>query len=308
MIGLQLKGQLGNHMFQYAAARALAERLRCRLLIAGCTTGRRSGVLGHWLLDERALYSGRQTNGLLNWAFGCGPTFLVGRLVEVIMPRLRGSAHWRTFSPQRQWIDQVQTYEIFDNAMFELGPKTWLDGWFQSEKYFAADADRIRGWFSPRRQHQREITRVMALWPSSSAEMAAIHVRRGDYADIRDSLSHGDEGWLLPLTYYRRALQLIPREAKLAVFSDDPEWAARTFAKWDPWVSRGNSAVVDMMLMAQCRWVITANSSFSWWAGWLNSRPDKTVFAPRHHLGWRIGRWVPGGIEVAGWKYLRVFE
>jgi len=41
-----------------------------------------------------------------------------------------------------------------------------------------------------------------------------------------------------------------------------------------------------------------------WWAGWLNSRADKTVFAPQYHLGWRIGQWVPGGIEVADWEYL----
>jgi hypothetical protein len=61
-----------------------------------------------------------------------------------------------------------------------------------------------------------------------------------------------------------------------------------------------------MIAMAHCRSIVIANSSFSWWAAWLNDNPDKIVMAPEFHLGFRVGRWVPGGIAVDGWQYLRV--
>jgi hypothetical protein len=69
------------------------------------------------------------------------------------------------------------------------------------------------------------------------------------YAAARTLLSDHNQGWLLPMTYCRSALVSVPRGAALAIFSDDPEWAKNEFVNWRPWVARGNSAVVDMLLM-----------------------------------------------------------
>jgi hypothetical protein len=58
--------------------------------------------------------------------------------------------------------------------------------------------------------------------------------------------------------------------------------ARHEFAHWTnaTFVS-GNSQEQDMMLIAACRHVIIANSSFSWWAAWLNRTNDKVVIAPQ---------------------------
>ena len=306
MIGIQLKGRLGNQMFQYAAARTLAERKGSRLFLAGNTLGRRFGILGHWFgLDTAGACMGRQQNGLLSEAFAHGPNLFVGRLNELNIRWLRKFALKNTFSPKRVWIDDAQTCEIFDPAFFQQEADTWLDGWFQSENYFLFNENQVRDWFSPQDKHRQKITSALNDW-SCAKDIAAIHIRRGDYAHINDSLSADGKGWLLPQEYYRKALKLLPTGTKLAIFSDDPIWAAHAFADWKPWVSSGNDAVVDLLLMAQCRWIIAANSSFSWWAGWLNSRSDKIVIAPKYHLGWRISRWVPENIAVKGWRYLSV--
>ncbi len=311
MNGIQLQGWLGNQMFQYAAARTLADKLGCGLLIAGQTVAPRLGVIGHWLgLDARgpnpALPQlGLQRNGILNSAFGCGPSVLQGRLVELAMPMLRRAFFRQTFSPARIAAGESD-YEHFDATFHDQPSGTWLDGWFQSERYFAGNGDLVRQWFQPRPAHVRKLRELMSEWPATPSEMVAVHVRRGDYALIRDSVSDNESGWLLPMTYYDDAMQQVPADAPLAGFSDDPDWAAQAFADRRPWVSRNNSSVIDMMLIAQCRWNVIANSSFSWWAAWLNANPDKVVIAPRYHLGWKIGRWVPGGIEVAGWDYLTV--
>jgi hypothetical protein len=137
-------------MFQYAAARTLAERVGCRLVIAGHTLGRPFGLVGHWLrVDERRSYNGKQQNGLLHRAFGLRPTFVEGRLLEFARPCLRYSIFPRVYSPRRFSPDGEHTYEEFDAEFFDQGSGTWLSGWYQAEGYFRANSERVREWFQP---------------------------------------------------------------------------------------------------------------------------------------------------------------
>jgi len=298
-------------MFQYATARTLAEQLDTTLIMSGYTFSRRLEIIGHVLgLDKQrvnkdALQLGMQASALLQSAFGCGPTFVQGRLVELAEPLLRPLFCPHYFTPRCELLDESgRTFEVYDESLSGIKAGTWLEGWFQSEKYFVSNSTRIRDWFRPTQVVKTRLGEVMAEWPELPERMVAIHVRRGDYALIRDGLSDAQHGWVLPLQYYRDALKRLPADAALAIFSDDPDWAAQAFADRHPWVSRNNSAAVDMMLIAQCRYNVIANSSFSWWAAWLNAHANKIILAPKYHLGWRVGRWVPGGIEVAGWTYL----
>lgn len=106
MIGIQLKGRLGNQMFQYAAARTLAERLGCAVLFAGHTIDWRFGLIGHAIgTDEAGRLKGVQHHGVLRAAFGHGPHFHTGRAVELAAPVLKRffSAHVFTELHGRIW-------------------------------------------------------------------------------------------------------------------------------------------------------------------------------------------------------------
>lgn len=305
LLGIQLHGRLGNQMFMYAAATTLAERLDCRLLITGRKARKEPGLLKHWFRTRRPPEAEWADLGVLNRAFGFGPGIVLGRIAEMNIARLRRSVLPRTFAPRTILIDGTEV-ETLDAAFHAQRPGTWLQGYYQSEYYFEGRHAQIREMFAPSPRHLTVMNRIIADWPAPPEQMAAIHVRRGDYGRIQGALSDPVNGLQLPSRYYFDALDRIPAATPLAVFSDDPDWAARLFSDRNAWVSRGNLPVIDMLLMAQCRWVVTANSSFSWWGGWLNDRPDRVVFAPLHHLGWRIGRWVPEGVCVEGWTYVTV--
>jgi Glycosyl transferase family 11 len=112
----------------------------------------------------------------------------------------------------------------------------------------------------------------------------SIHVRRGDYVTNTNAAAyHG----VCDAEYYLEACRRLAAEtgiSRYAVFSDDLAWVkthlplpgeilfvelpAEVSAHWEIW------------LMQQCHHHIIANSSFSWWGAWLNTRSDKRLVAP----------------------------
>jgi hypothetical protein len=87
--------------------------------------------------------------------------------------------------------------------------------------------------------------------------------------------------------YYRQALQLLSERSfplNCFVFSDDLDWCKKNL-KFLPnvvFVENPDAAQAskDMMLMSRCKHNIIANSTFSWWAAWLNNNSDKIVIYP----------------------------
>jgi hypothetical protein len=114
-------------------------------------------------------------------------------------------------------------------------------------------------------------------------DQVAIHVRRGDYVDNPFYVDLFKDG------YYERAMAEFPDE-EFVVFSDDIEWCKKQpiFQGRKISFSEGNDEITDLNLMAGCKGIIMANSSFSWWGAYLGFHPKK-VIAPIE--------WHPDGIE-----------
>ena len=111
----------------------------------------------------------------------------------------------------------------------------------------------------------------------------AIHIRRGDYISNALAVLHHP---VAPLQYYEKATakmtELYPN-ASFFVFSDDIVYAKENLKSARPmtFVSSPNlSESEELYLMSLCKHQIIANSSFSWWAAWLNQNHSKTVIAP----------------------------
>lgn len=280
MITISVMGGLGNQMFQYAAARALAETHGVGVGIDLSTIGRdpkRSYLLDRLSVPERPLErashdiakTARAATALRWHARGARA---LARLGLRGVPQLPGA--------------YVEKHFHFDPDFFRLGPDIRLHGYFQSEHYFAPIAGHIREAFRPREPFG-EAARQTADAIARAALPVSIHIRRGDYIhSVENARVHG----ILHADYYGRALQMLADRLgagmTLFVFSDDPDAAREVFARLPdtraefvsgdpqrPWE--------DMALMARCRHHVIANSSFSWWGAWLDPSPDKIVIGPR---------------------------
>ncbi|PZU91914.1 MAG: alpha-1,2-fucosyltransferase [Chelatococcus sp.] len=266
-VTVRLIGGLGNQLFQYAAARALAKRhgAEVKLDLSGFESyGLRRYELGAYPIaatvataDELArIGAPPQRSGFL------------GRLAGRLMPR--PAHHYR--EPHYRYDPQLarQPLPIF------------MDGYWQSELYFADAADVLRLELTPKEPLEPANADVADKIRQTKA--VSVHVRRGDYvSNAHTNTYHG----VCSLDYYRAAIAHIQAnvtDAHLFIFSDDHDWT-RDNLKFDlptTYVT-ANSAdrgFRDMQLMSLCKNHVIANSSFSWWGAWLNPSPSKIVVAP----------------------------
>lgn len=271
MIIVNVIGGLGNQMFQYAAGRALtiARGLPLRLDIAG--------------FDGYGLHQGFE----LQRVFNCEMTIASDENVRTILG-------WRAAPAVRRILARpglaglrgprfiVEPYFHYWRDIRDVPATAYLQGYWQSEKYFADAAVVLRSDFAFR----QSLSEANAAWAERIARCMAVslHVRRGDY--VSDPKTRGILGPCSP-DYYRSALRYVAERVatpEFFVFSDDIAWARDNldigFPRHYIDHNRGAESYNDMRLMSLCRHHILANSSFSWWGAWLNPRADKIVVAP----------------------------
>ena len=129
----------------------------------------------------------------------------------------------------------------------------------------------------------KKIDKPKIISKINKVHSVSIHIRRTDYLSEKMSKVYR----VCPISYYENAVNLIKKKypnAFFFIFSDDISWAKEniTFAKNAFFVSgQGVKDEEELILMSRCQHNITANSSFSWWAAWLNNNPEKIVIAPK---------------------------
>lgn len=268
MIIIQLKGGLGNQMFQYALYRALKKKGKTVKIddVTGFVNDKlREPVLQGYGIDyERATKD------------------------EVIALT---DSKMDIFSRIRRKLTGRKTFRIdeesgrFDPNILEL-ENAYLVGYWQSEKYFADESvqNEIKEAFEKRPQELMNDTVSWTLLQQiECCESVSLHVRRTDYVDAEHIHIHN----ICSEKYYKNAIDKIRKEypnAMFFIFTDDKEWCkkhfkGRCFSVVE--LEEGpKTDIAEMMLMSRCKHHIIANSSFSWWAAWLNDAPEKLVIAP----------------------------
>lgn len=148
-----------------------------------------------------------------------------------------------------------------------------LRGLFQSAKYFSDCSNLIIRMFEPPKDMADS---VRATLTDMDSELVALHVRRGDYLDRANSPCEP-----LSLDYYQEAIAQFPA-AKFFICSDNLDYCKSKFQGERFIFSSGESEEHDLWQMSLCHHQIIANSTFSWWAAWLNKNPNKRVIAPKN--------------------------
>jgi hypothetical protein len=272
LVIVKLIGGLGNQLFQYALGRALSIKndapLKLDISVFDTYKIRQYG-LHHFNIVEHMASVGdidrfrrAGSNRLMNFASRLG-----------VLPE---SLRFTTIA---------EGGFSFDPRVLQARGNVYLDGYWQSEKYFKEIENVIREEFTVKDEadpvNDEIVRRIM------DTDSVCLHVRRGDYASNPEiNKIYG----LCGPEYYYAAIGELTRALAAPhffIFSDDPQWARENLEIDYPvtFVSHNGESrdYEDLRLMSLCKHYVIANSSFSWWGAWLGSHPAKMVFAPK---GW----------------------
>ena len=153
-----------------------------------------------------------------------------------------------------------------------------IDGFFQSEKYFVHNRESILNFIKP----TQEIIDIIneKYGGIINGKSTSIHIRRGDY------VNHPNHHPVQSIEYYNNAINLLKDNTdNFVVFSDDIAWC-KEHLNYDNIIYIENEKdYIEVYLMSLCDNNIIANSSFSWWGAWLNQNNDKIVVGPNKWFG-----------------------
>ena len=266
MIIVQLKGGLGNQMFQYAFGRSMALFHNTSLKIdVNYFENQDPGVTPRkYELDVFDLKQSYATNKEIQSIQQQYPNW-IQKSIGKLLPRFRP-------------VFKEKNEKYIKSIFFALN-NVYFKGYWQNEKYFKNIEILIREEFSFK--HPLSQKAKSLLEEIGSNESVSLHIRRTDY--IGKAV-----GEVCTPGYYKKAIQHIEdlkNNIRLYVFSDDIEWVRSNLAFSHPTIFvdktyTENIDWMDMQLMSKCKHNIIANSSFSWWAAWLNDNPKKIVIAP----------------------------
>ena len=178
---------------------------------------------------------------------------------------------------QRNFITQQGV--DFDERLLRLKTKKilYLEGYWQSEKYFSDISDEIREDLTikpPLDNHNQCLASIM-----NRSNSVAVHVRFFDAPKKQNENA-------TPTKYYDKAINMMESKfsnAHYFIFSDIPD-AARDFIKLPEEkmtvINHNREAYADLWLMTKCKHFIIGNSTFSWWGAWLAKNDAKKIVAP----------------------------
>lgn len=171
---------------------------------------------------------------------------------------------------------------LFNEDIFNLKDGQFVEGYFQSEKYFSSIRNVLLETFIIKHDTSK-YSKLIEKKISKSKATCSIHVRRGDFINAKNKNIHGN----CTLDYYFSAISYIEKridDVSYFIFSDDIDWV-KSNLKLEKTIYIDNFKDriphEDIYLMSLCDHNIIANSSFSWWGAWLNKNINKIVIAPK---------------------------
>lgn len=272
MIIVKVMGGLGNQLFQYAFGQAIKEKYGCVVkydlsYFEKIPEGDepRKAFINRFLEQDNIATEAEVYNLTKNDS----------KKVYKILRKL-GFYSYRT--KYERSVDGI-------NSLEDVTDQTYLVGYWQSEKFFLNVKDIILNTFDFQKLVDDANVRGLAN-RFQKEQSVSIHVRGGDYLLEKNQALFGG---ICTSEYYRKAFNYIKDCtdcAKFYLFTNDIEWTKKNIdLSYDEITIISEQLEhpedwIEMYLMSKCHKNIIANSSYSWWAAWLNNYEDKLVLAP----------------------------
>lgn len=292
MLYSEIKGRLGNQLFRYAFTRAVQkQRGRDEKIMFSFNSmdGKNSSdgwedSLKYFNVIPHETYTGNghmifHKSGLIQ----CCVAFVYYLLVCTI-PQISIFTRDELTMRCKRMLNKHGLLLFSDSNydyMISQNKNCFIDGDVQYSRYFS----------SIRKELIDEITPIQPLLLCNetlyhtiiSSQSVCITIRRGDYVTNEEFKKVYD---VCGVGYFKEAISVIKSKVKdpvFIVFSDDIDWAKNNLniEEGSFYFESGLDPIWEKLrLMSSCKHFIISNSTFSWWAQYLGTYPNKVVVSP----------------------------
>lgn len=288
-----LKGGIGNQLFIYANAKALAIRTMSELVIDSKTGFKKD-------------YKYKRVYQLNNFKVSFREANYFERLepFSIIRKKIIKLLYFNTNLLHHNYIFQNNNELRKDLCNFKKFKSLYIDGYWQSEFYFKDIEKIIRqdiSFIPP-----TDSINIGYATKIKNVNAICIHIR---WFDPPSQINKGESANNINKEYYNNAIAYISEKVKdfhYFVFSDYPEETTnvlklpKEFTTFIDHNKGDENAYADLWLMSLCKHFVIANSTFSWWGAWLSSNPNKIVVAPKQPKNGE-GAWGFKGLIPDNW-------
>lgn len=265
MIYSQATGGFGNQLYNYAIGYALAKKYNDNftLDISPYKFSPRPFVLNQLSISGRveAIFPPLKDNRIFR---------MFARACRIIATNKYGACRWIKEKPESRNV-----YYDYD---FSHKWSLYLEGYWQNYRYFDEYYQELCMEFQPKEGILSDICKEL-IEQCQNENSIAIHIRRGDYEDA----------WLLNENYYATAIDIINKEVEkphFYFFCEDIDYIRQQYSnlKNSVFVTSDYqfTDIEEFFVLSACKHQIIANSTYSWWAAYLNQNPHKIVIAPEY--------------------------
>lgn len=270
----RLAGGLGNQMFMYAFAKALANRNRVPLKLDIASGFSRDRTYRRKFILDQILPAEQMASRWESRDFPLGHTLSkLDRKLNALLPLDK-----RYYIRERTMRFDPEIYNL------RIVRPTAFNGYWQAPQYFEDLQPDMASLF---RLPEHLLAPIADELTAISGKQNAVCLAIRRFEEVPNP-----KHIIQPLEYFQRAMARIEQmidSPHYFVFTQNMIWAREhiksrhpiTFAREKDVYS---GAAQDLYLMTQCKHYILSNSSLHWWAAWLNRFPDKVVIAPG--MGW----------------------
>ncbi len=291
MVIVHLSGGFGNQLFSYAFGYAVAKERQDELCIDTAIQDAK------WFFRNPDILK-------MNISYAKRISYPINRKIwdRAILNKIR----FRRSIGLKTGILQEEDFKGIDNPIAfckNIMGDIYLKGNWGNESWFRTVSEEIKELYTFKDELSGQAQSIYDEI-QAGANAVTIHIRRGDYVDI---------GIALQPDYYIRAMEEIAKRVEnpeFYCFSEDLDWAGEALKKAPfpvhyPVYQSENKGVEDFRLLTAGKHQIISNSSYSWWAAYLNSNPERQVVIPcREDSIWNqefmVEGWIPLSFTMNG--------
>jgi hypothetical protein len=295
MITIKSRGQLGNQLFQFAFGYNIAQKFKTFFVIDKIDI--KDSLNYFELKTENSNFLNTFSQKIYSLKLLLHP-----RIYKIILNVLQ------LFTRSNKIVLDDDCWETPLKNIEKLKEKGVYKGYFQSFEFFRETENDIRQMFTIKKKHQQEFDDKFGKIFRENKTIV-IHIRRNDYLKLANE-KLGGEDFSLPACYYQKALEDISKTDILDNYhiifvGDDLDFIKSNFSYIKNTIFASESEIIDFQILKNADIAIIANSTFAWWASFLNEKTHKRIIAPKYWIGFKVKKEFSNGISnYLNWDFI----